>query len=187
MTNTRAYRKTIAAVFSGAMLVILVGCSPYSTFHGGAVLQDATAALETNEHVGTATIDFDKLVSGAWTRLIIACYPTTPSQLETSLGFSWPSAPDIASPSGNSFALLIFATDSEVEDYLDIGQHDFDEHSYYFTTCPDSETAQRRLDKPLVIRRESAQLQFVFSSAMPDWPYWYIPQSAWDELAPAAQ
>jgi hypothetical protein len=140
---------------------------------GAAIGNSVNAELGQHEKAGIATVDFDTLVPGKWSKLVIACFDSTNTALNDALGFPWPEGPDMSDK--NFFAMLVFSTGSRVEKYYNIGQNDLHE-DWYFTPCTSPVGGGAAQSQPIVIDRRASKIEFVFDNSIDGHHFWYVPR-----------
>lgn len=97
-------RSFFGAVVSCAVSVILLaGCAA-----GPTVDDDLYAYLSPREHHNATEINFDQVIPGSWTRMVIVCAGATKGDLDKALGFEWKDAPSLRA-SSNFISMVVFA------------------------------------------------------------------------------
>lgn len=118
-------RRTVVLVVSIAIAVCLAGCG------NGEPQNELTIAVEEqlrpNEPSRQATLDFDSLVEGDWTRLALVC-GATDEVVADALGFPWEQPREAGVRSGFAY---VFATNDRVEQFFGpMTAAPFDDRSY---------------------------------------------------------
>ena len=117
-------RAGVIMVFASCA-VLLAGCSEGGP--DGELAVSVEAVLRPHEDVGVASVDFDSVVEGEWTRLAIVCHATD-AAVAAALGFAWdqPKRNEVR----DEFA-YVFATDTHVEQFFGpITWAPFDDRTY---------------------------------------------------------
>ena len=138
----------------GVGVICLSGCADMGR---GMIISAVNSELKPHETAASAIVDLDALIPGDWTQLTIACTSVTRSGLENALGFRWDGASIVERR--EFFAMIVFSTKTAVESYLSVGQNDFFE-DWYFSPCPGGPEWATVVSSPIVIPRESSQIEF---------------------------
>jgi hypothetical protein len=105
-------RRAVVLLVSLATAVCLAGCG------NGEPQNPLTIAIEDqlrpNEPSKQATLDFDSLVEGDWTRLVLVC-GATDEVVADALGFPWEQPREAGVRSGFAY---VFATNDRVEQFF---------------------------------------------------------------------
>jgi hypothetical protein len=149
---------------------------------GADIGNSLNAELGQHEKAGVATVDFDTLVPGKWSKLVIVCFDSTNAALDKALEFPWPQGPDTSDR--NFFAMLVFSTGSSVEKYYNIGQNDLHE-DWYFTPCTSPVGGGTAQSQPIVIDRRASKIEFVFDNSIDGHHFWYVPSDETRRLTAA--
>jgi hypothetical protein len=156
-------RRVVVLLVSLAAAVCLVGCG------NGESQNVLTIAVEDqlrpNEPSRQATLDFDSLVEGDWTRLALAC-GATDEVVADALGFPWEQPREDGVRSG---FVYVFATDYRVEQFFGpITAAPFDDREYV-STCEWGDGEPANL---ILFDRQGAVIQYELhatpASALPE-------------------
>jgi hypothetical protein len=105
-------RSVVVLFVSLATALCLAGCD--SGEPQNALTIAVVNQLRSNEPSGQATLDFDSLVEGDWTRLALVC-GATDEVLAEALGFPWEQPHESGVRAGFAY---VFATNDRVEQYF---------------------------------------------------------------------
>lgn len=128
----------------------------------GPIATIVEAELRPLESQRTATIDFDDLVDGDWTRVIMVCTRDA-SLIERALGFEWEEPRDFERR-GSS---IVFATDAEVEASFSTQTFAAFDDRQYVIPC----TADNTDPYVTIFERDDSAVQFHYSTktGAPGW------------------
>ena len=150
-----------------ALSLSLTGCA--DGVPDGPLAADVEAALRPHEAAGEAVINFDELVSGDWTQLVVVCGANSDAVNEA-LGFEWDRT---KRDSTRSRAVFIFSTDDEVEQFFEpVTWAAFDDREY-ISSC----FAGIDYQVPVVYPRGSSEISFTLTR--------YLDQLQWQPKSPA--
>ena len=157
-------------------LLALSGC--HGPGEDASIRQSLGENLKQEESAGTATVNFDQLISGSWTHVVFICLGATTKEVDSALGFTWSDFPGLTK---DRAALVVFTTDNAVEKYTEIGEGALS-RDIYFTPCvpPDIAMAEPRV---ISLARSNSAVRYVFEPKKYLGPVWYPTEGEWLRLA----
>ena len=166
----RQVKLTLASTLA---LAALSGCTLFAPSPTESALR---AELEFFEEAGFARVDLAEVVEGEWTRVVLVCDFTPEEELYEALGFEWGSAPS----SGEYHSMFLFATDSEVESFIDSGDTTASRMPWVYPCTPTSIQRDPQLE-PVVLARDNSEIPFTLD--MRTFGYlWFIAEEDYAEI-----
>jgi hypothetical protein len=158
-----------------AVVVLLAACTA-----GATVDDDLYAYLSPREHHNVTEVNFDKVIPGDWTKMVIVCAGATKDELDNALGFEWKDAPSLR-PSSNFISMVGFAGNNDVESFDNVGSDPVIEGEWYFTPCTSDILGDPDTAEPLSIpRAHSKVLLTLHKSDSPH--FWYVSKQEFQRL-----
>ena len=161
----------VASTISAVLVLVLTGCS----FHNP--VEDALRRSLDETAKDSATVDFDTIVEGDWTTLVLICDGATADQVEDTLGFPW-GAPD---SDGTFHSRFVFASGSGVEASFDSGDTTASKLPWVYPCPPRS--VYNGLNPVVNVPRSASDLQFVVDRTSFGRPVWFVPRDEFERLS----
>ena len=155
----------------GVAVLLLAGCA-WGPYEPGPNETAFLAEVEQGDGE-SAIVNFDTLIPGEWTRLVIVCHGSTKQELLDALGFAWDEAPN---PSASAFgSMIVFAGERSVITQLGPQEDEDGGHAVNWTPCTPTDVGGEAGHPPLVIPREASSFAWVFNDTRYVNPSWYVP------------
>lgn len=152
-------------------MLALAGCASEESIEGS-----LKQALDSDVAEGSSLIDFDALVGGAWTELVLVCDSASPADVNHALGFDW------ASGDQPLHSMMRFADGSKMIATFDSGDTALSRQPWIYPCTPLSiRTGPRQ--EPVTLERSSSEVRFTFDDSTFGFPLWYIDEGDFDSLS----